>query len=187
MHALKPELDGKDLTDNKDPNGVRLFVLMSEVCRTRGEGFVEYWWAKPGKAAPQPKVSFVKRYGKWDWIVGAGTYVDDIEAAVAEARNTILPVYAAVGAFVLLIGWPSVDHWPVRSTPRRTLPSDWRPATSASGSTSTPKTNSARSCRRFARCRRRSGNARRQQTRSLAATCASLSPSTRTLTRSARR
>ena len=43
MHPFKSELDGKDLSDNKDPNGKRLFVAMVELCRRDGAGFVDYY------------------------------------------------------------------------------------------------------------------------------------------------
>jgi methyl-accepting chemotaxis protein len=101
MHPVKPELDGTDVSSNKDPDGRALFVLMADVCRRDGAGFVEYSWPKPGHAKPQPKISFVKRYARWDWIVGSGAYVDDIEAGVAQARNRTLVAFALIAALVL--------------------------------------------------------------------------------------
>ncbi len=82
MHPIKPELNGQDLTSFKDPTGKALFVEMSEVVRGHGSGFVYYMWPKPGQAngAPQPKVSFVKGFEPWGWVVGAGVYVDDVTA-----------------------------------------------------------------------------------------------------------
>ena len=77
---------------------------MVEVCKKEGAGFVAYNWARPGATKPQPKVSYVRIYQKWDWIVGSGAYVDDIEAVVASARNRILSLYLGVGLFVLLGG-----------------------------------------------------------------------------------
>jgi len=104
LHPLKPELDGKDLADNKDPDGIRLFVKMADLCRADGAGFVEYSWPKPGHAAPQPKISFVKRYARWDWIIGSGAYVDDIEEEVAATRWRILAVFGAIGLLVMALG-----------------------------------------------------------------------------------
>jgi methyl-accepting chemotaxis protein len=62
MHPFKPELDGKDLTDFKDPNGKHLFVEFVKVCRDKGAGFVDYLWPKPGFDKPVPKVSYVKLF-----------------------------------------------------------------------------------------------------------------------------
>ena len=51
MHPIKPALDGKDLSDFKDPKGKKLFVEMATVCREENEGTVDYLWPKPGQEA----------------------------------------------------------------------------------------------------------------------------------------
>ena len=48
MHPIRPELDGKDLAENKDPTGKRLFVAFVDTVRKDGAGFVDYMWPKPG-------------------------------------------------------------------------------------------------------------------------------------------
>ena len=90
MHPINRGLEGKDLSDFHDPNGLALFVEAVRVCKDRGEGFVKYLWPKPGEQEPSPKISFVKLYADWGWIVGAGSYVNDIETAVRHSRNLIL-------------------------------------------------------------------------------------------------
>src|SRR5450759_4349667 len=52
MHPIKPELNGRDATDMKDPNGKRLFVEFADVVKRQGTGFVAYEWPKPGMAEP---------------------------------------------------------------------------------------------------------------------------------------
>ncbi|MBN2126198.1 MAG: methyl-accepting chemotaxis protein, partial [Deltaproteobacteria bacterium] len=89
MHPYKPELDGADLTENKDPNGKHLFVEFVKVCREKGEGFVDYHWPKYGADEPQPKLSFVKLFKDWDWVIGTGVYIDDIDALVAQKRSAL--------------------------------------------------------------------------------------------------
>ncbi|HSM91044.1 MAG TPA: methyl-accepting chemotaxis protein [Desulfobacterales bacterium] len=86
MHPYKPEMNGQDLTENKDPNGKRLFVEFANVGKGSGEGFVDYMWPKYGADKPQPKLSFVKLFKAWGWIVGTGLYVDDIDAMVSARR-----------------------------------------------------------------------------------------------------
>ena len=84
MHPIKPALDGKDLSNVKDPNGVYLFNKMAEVCKTPAQsGFVEYSWAKPGKDSPQPKISYVQLFKPWNWVIGTGAYIDDVEDKIA--------------------------------------------------------------------------------------------------------
>ena len=79
MHPLKPALNGKDLSGAQDTNGKYLFKEMAKVGNEKGHGLVKYSWAKPGKAEPQPKFSYVQKFGPWNWIIGTGAYVDEIE------------------------------------------------------------------------------------------------------------
>jgi methyl-accepting chemotaxis protein len=101
MHPAKPELDGKDLSNQRDPDGTQIFVMFAKVAAQGEGGFVDYYWTKPGHAEPQPKISYVKRYAKWDWVIGSGAFVDDVEEAVAAARRKILWVFAAIGLVLL--------------------------------------------------------------------------------------
>jgi methyl-accepting chemotaxis protein len=86
MHPYKPEMDGKDLSDNKDPNGKYLFVEFARAAKEKGEGFVDYLWPKYGADKPQPKLSFVALFKEWGWVVGTGLYIDDIDALLNAKR-----------------------------------------------------------------------------------------------------
>jgi methyl-accepting chemotaxis protein len=80
MHPLDPDLDGKDLSDYKDPTGKAMFVEMVDVVKQGGHGFVRYMWPKPGEKKPFPKLSYVKEFKPWGWIIGTGIYIDDVDA-----------------------------------------------------------------------------------------------------------
>jgi methyl-accepting chemotaxis protein len=100
MHPIKPELDGQDLSDYKDPNGKKIFVAMADVCQKTGEGLVDYQWPKVGSSKPSPKISYVKLVSDWGWIIGSGVYIDDVEKEVA----TFLYVLIGVGVVVAVGG-----------------------------------------------------------------------------------
>ncbi len=79
MHPIKPALIGKDLSAMKDPNGKFLFMDMVKVVSGKDKaGYVNYEWPKPGHDDPQPKVSYVKLFEPWGWIIGTGVYTDDV-------------------------------------------------------------------------------------------------------------
>ena len=80
MHSVKPELDGKDLNEITDPDGRHPFVEMVNVVKASGAGFVSYKWPKPGSSSPMPKVSYVKGFAPWGWVLGSGVYVDTVDA-----------------------------------------------------------------------------------------------------------
>jgi len=96
MHPMIPALNGKVLNDPKFNCALgkkrNLFQVMAEVCRDQGEGFIDYEWPKPtspGKVSKElvPKLSYVKLYKPWGWIIGTGVYIDD---AVLAARQRTL-------------------------------------------------------------------------------------------------
>jgi len=103
MHPTRPELDGKDLAQIRDPKGKALFLEMVNTVRAGGAGFVDYQWPRPGSEQPVPKISYVKGYEPWGWIVGSGVYVDDIDAAVRARAWQLGAIVLAVGAFVALV------------------------------------------------------------------------------------
>ncbi len=78
MHPIKPELNGKDMSGAKDPNGFALFVAFVDTVRKQGRGFVSYQWPKPGQSEPQDKVSYVAGFEPWGWVYGTGVYIDDL-------------------------------------------------------------------------------------------------------------
>src|ERR1019366_4614071 len=85
MHPMKPELDGKDLTSLKDPAGKAMFVEFVSAAQAPNGGYVQYLWPKPGQDKPVDKLSFVKRFAPWGWVIGTGIYIDDVDAAWRES------------------------------------------------------------------------------------------------------
>lgn len=105
MHPFQPELDGKDLSDYKDTNGKKLFVEMVNACKDKGEGFVDYNWPKPGSGQSVPKISFVKLFKPWGWVIGSGIYIDDVSAEMAKVRNRVLIFLVLALALVSLVNF----------------------------------------------------------------------------------
>jgi methyl-accepting chemotaxis protein len=101
MHPIKPELVGRDMSDLQDANGVKLYAEFVKVVQASGAGFVGYLWPKPGNAAPVPKVSYVKGFAPWGWVIGSGVYVDTVDAAIVR-RIASSALGAAVLALLLL-------------------------------------------------------------------------------------
>jgi len=105
MHPIKPELDGKDLTDNKDPDGKALFVEMVSVCKEKGKGFVNYSWSKAGSSKPVPKLSYVELYKPWGWVIGTGIYIDDVNAAMQKIQISIFVVLLIILGLTFMLAW----------------------------------------------------------------------------------
>lgn len=98
MHPMNPKLDGQDLSTYKDPDGKALFNEMVVVAKNGG-GVVAYRWPKPGASEPVPKVSYVKQFEPWGWVLGTGVYLDDLQA---EFRAQVWQT-AGVGAVIVVL------------------------------------------------------------------------------------
>jgi signal transduction histidine kinase len=72
-----PEIEGKNLIDMKDAKGKMLVREFINVAKTKGSGWVDYWWPKPGEDKPSRKLSYIKKAkmpnGKMV-VVGVGIY-----------------------------------------------------------------------------------------------------------------
>ncbi len=89
MHPEIPSLNGKILDDPAYNcaygTNLNLFSAFRNVCENDGEGFVGYMWPKPmpdgSIGAEQPKLSYVRMFQPWQWVIGTGLYIDDIKAS----------------------------------------------------------------------------------------------------------
>lgn len=72
-----------------DPDGVKIIQEQQKAAGKPEGGFVFYSWNKLNSASPSPKMSFVMGVPEWKWIIGAGLYIDTVEAKIA-ANETLL-------------------------------------------------------------------------------------------------
>jgi methyl-accepting chemotaxis protein len=75
------KLVGTTVDEMRDPDGLYLFRAFNQVVRDKGEGSVTYLWPRPGETVPVRKLSYVKGFAPWGWVIGSGIYVDDVAAA----------------------------------------------------------------------------------------------------------
>jgi len=97
MHSALRELEGTTADDERyslaiglNKNSLDVFVA---VCREHGEGYVDYLAVKPSEGElieNAHKVSYVKRFKPWEWVVGTGVYVDDVEAEVQRRLDAVI-------------------------------------------------------------------------------------------------
>ena len=77
VHPIKFKMVGNKLAALKDAKGKRFFVVMNDLAREKGEGWVEYYWPKPGTEESVRKISFVRKCKLPDGVevvVGSGLY-----------------------------------------------------------------------------------------------------------------
>ncbi len=91
LHAMNSALEGKNLYGLKDDNGVPVIAGLIDAAKT-GDGFLYFSWMKPSIKAQAPKLGYAEYLPKWDWVLGTGIYIDDIDVQVAEFETQRLAV-----------------------------------------------------------------------------------------------
>lgn len=124
MHPVQPELEGLlldgatfnsalqisygDSNEFIDVAGSKnIFHAFQEVANHSNQGLVRYLWHKQlpdGKisAEKSPKLSFVKKFDAWGWVIGSGIYIDDIDRIIAEQTRQVL-MRATFASLLLLM------------------------------------------------------------------------------------
>jgi len=100
MHGARPELEGQNMSDTKDSNGV-YYVREIVAAGTRpGGGFVSYMFPRAGSDTPAAKMAYAAQVEPWKWVIATGVYIDDLdEVFYASVRTTLL---WTAGSMVLL-------------------------------------------------------------------------------------
>ena len=94
LNAAKPALEGKNLLQLRDSHGLPFIKNLIDAGRRSEEGFSEYFWAKPGRPGNDyKKISFVRYFKPYDWVIGTGLYVDDVQR---EIENKLLALISRV-------------------------------------------------------------------------------------------
>ncbi|CAH1560883.1 methyl-accepting chemotaxis protein [Vibrio rotiferianus] len=104
LHPTKPELNGVDASSFRDGAGKYHWREMAQIAKTTQSGFLDYQWKSP-QGDLKDKISYVKLFPEWQWIVGSGILVADIqEVFYANA------IKEAVVAFVLIIALTALGY-----------------------------------------------------------------------------
>ena len=106
MHPYRPELNGQDLSQFADLKGKKPFVEFARMVENHSEGLVEYFWQwQDQEEKLVPKLSFVKGFGPWGWIVGTGIYLDDVQLEIASITQDLLIMALIILFLIGLLLW----------------------------------------------------------------------------------
>ncbi len=101
MHPYKPEMNGKDLSDFRDVNGKQLFREFVEIAKTKKAGYVRYMWQKlDNESRVVPKLSYVKLFEPWGWIIGTGIYLEDVQRETKKLTGNLINISLVIIAVI---------------------------------------------------------------------------------------
>lgn len=124
MHPTMPALDGQVLDSEEYNRAIslrigshgaftpvtgnkNLFHAFATVVNQGGQGYVTYLWPKPKTGTGvtdelYSKVSYIRKFEPWGWLIGSGIYVDDVDVAVQHHIRRDLVLVSGVGIALLI-------------------------------------------------------------------------------------
>ena len=88
MHPILRKIEGKNLINIKDNNGMYVIKETINLVKNKKEGFLKWWWSKPDDTKNEyEKIGFSKHFEYFNWFIGTGEYVKDFEK---ELQNRLL-------------------------------------------------------------------------------------------------
>jgi len=105
-NPASPGINGKNMAGFQDAKGSYLYRSIAAVgASAQGNGYLTYWWPRPGAKEPSEKLAYAKRSTSWNWDLIAGDYVDDIQQAFIATIIKSVAALAVLGALLSLIAW----------------------------------------------------------------------------------
>ena len=86
---LGRDVEGKSRIDLVDPNGVHFIQEMLKNGRQPGGGYTDLSFAKPGETTPLPKRNYTTTFAPYQWVLGTGVWIDQIDALIAAQKEAI--------------------------------------------------------------------------------------------------
>jgi len=84
--SLSGPAKGKNMLDITDSRGIKIVEQMIRIAK-KGSAYIEYVMPGIEEKRTAPKLSYVVGIPEWQWYIGAGVYIDEIEASIEQKRR----------------------------------------------------------------------------------------------------
>ncbi|MFP3860288.1 MAG: DUF294 nucleotidyltransferase-like domain-containing protein [Bacteroidales bacterium] len=104
MHPYRDELENTDLSEYEDREGKRLFVEAVDLVNQQDDGFIRYMWQwKDDPNRIVPKLSYVKAFQPWNWVIGTGIYIEDVKEEINQLEKRLIHISILITAIIIAI------------------------------------------------------------------------------------
>jgi PAS domain S-box-containing protein len=104
MHPYRTDLNGTDLRNFTDPHGKKMFVEFVNTVKKSGSGYVDYMWQwKDDSLKVVPKLSYVKLFSPWGWVIGTGIYIEDVEKEIKAITKKLIGISIGISALIAFL------------------------------------------------------------------------------------
>ena len=85
---LGSDTEGTNRLDTKDVTGYAMVKDFIQGAVANGSYYSDYQYPKEGETEPMPKRAYTQYYEPFDWVVGTGNYIDNIDDQIAASTET---------------------------------------------------------------------------------------------------
>lgn len=104
VHPTQPELLGLKWWGFQDSKGRMVIKELTERAQAGG-GYYRYLWEKPSTKATADKLAYAVMLEKWDWMIGTGVYLDDINLQIQHRKQDIKDRIEPTFVFIFVISF----------------------------------------------------------------------------------
>jgi signal-transduction protein with cAMP-binding, CBS, and nucleotidyltransferase domain/PAS domain-containing protein len=103
-HPYRPDLNGQDLNGFRDSKGKTIFVEFVKAVAETGESYVEYMWQwNDDSTRVVPKLSYVRLFEPWGWVIGTGIYIEDVRHEIRRLEIRVVAISAIFGLVIMAL------------------------------------------------------------------------------------
>ncbi len=112
MMIVHPTLEGKNLYDEKDINGV---AYIREIVEQKN-GVLSYWFANPaaGETTAREKIAVFDTIPQWNWIIVSSLYHEDLAVEAVRVRNHLIVGAIILCALLFIVVFITSRRWVAR-------------------------------------------------------------------------
>ncbi len=96
---LGQETEGTNRLETKDSHGYQMIKDIIQNGRKENGGFTEYYYTKENSTETYPKRAYSKAFEPWQWVIGTGNYVDELEDLAVENNGPIKRIFQDTRSF----------------------------------------------------------------------------------------
>ena len=122
VHPYRPDLHGEIVPDVRYPKGKNLLEEFVKVVKAQGAGYVDYrfqWQDDPEKIVP--KLSYVRGFEPWGWIIGTGLYIEDVNVEIGLIAKQLNAIATVILLFVSFLALYIIRHTVLADRVRRII------------------------------------------------------------------
>ncbi len=122
VHPYRPDLRGEEVPDVRFPMGKNLLEEFVKVVEAQGAGYVDYLFQRQDDPLLiVPKLSYVRGFEPWGWIIGTGLYVEDVNVEIGTIAKQLNAIATVILLFVSFLAFYIIRHTVLADRVRRII------------------------------------------------------------------